>query len=143
MANYAKPTSRNDRFAPFLTTLLFLILTVSKPVASQNCGCASDFCCSKYGYCGTTDEFCGDGCQAGPCRSGGSGGDPAVSLEGTVTPDFFNSILNQRGDCPGKGFYTHDTFIAAANSYPSFGASISKREIAAFFAHVAQETECK
>ncbi|CAE6047427.1 unnamed protein product [Arabidopsis arenosa] len=138
----AKPTSPNDRFALFLTTLFFLILTVSKPVISQNCGCASDFCCSKFGFCGTTDEFCGEGCQAGPCRSGGGGsGDPAVSLEGTVTPDFFNSILNQRGDCPGKGFYTHDTFIAAANSYPSFGASISKREIAAFFAHVAQETE--
>ncbi|CAH2058172.1 unnamed protein product [Thlaspi arvense] len=141
MANYAKTTLRSDQFALFITTLFFLVLTVSKTVTSQNCGCASDFCCSSAGYCGTTDEYCGVGCQQGPCRSGG-GGDPAVSLEGTVTPEFFNSIINQAAgsDCAGKGFYTRDTFIAAANSYPSFGSSISKREIAAFFAHVSQET---
>ncbi|EOA27662.1 hypothetical protein CARUB_v10023810mg [Capsella rubella] len=140
MGNYAKTTSQNDRVALFLTALFFVILSVSGPVTAQNCGCASGLCCSQYGYCGTTDEFCGKGCQAGPCQSGGGGGDPSVSLEGTVTPEFFNSITNQRGDCAGKGFYSRDTFIAAANSYPSFGASISKREIAAFFAHVAQET---
>ncbi|CAN6823466.1 hypothetical protein Bca4012_028703 [Brassica carinata] len=138
---YAKTTSRNDQFATLLTTLFFLILTVSKPAASQNCGCAADFCCSRSGYCGTTDEYCGEGCKEGPCKNSGPG-DPTVSLEETVTPEFFNSILSQatESNCPGKGFYTHETFMAAASAYPSFGASISKREIAAFFAHVAQET---
>lgn len=141
--SYAKTTSRNDQFAIFLTTLFFLILTVSKPVASQNCGCASGLCCSKNGYCGTTDEYCGEGCKEGPCKNSGPG-DPTVSLEETVTPEFFNSILSQaRDNCAGKGFYSHNAFIAAANSYPSFGSSISKREIAAFFAHVTHETECK
>lgn len=141
---YAKTTSRNDQFATLLTTLFFLILTVSKPVASQNCGCASGLCCSSAGYCGTTDAYCGEGCKEGPCKNSGPG-DPTVSLEETVTPEFFNSILSQatESNCPGKGFYTHETFMAAANAYPSFGASISKREIAAFFAHVAQETGCK
>ncbi|KFK37182.1 hypothetical protein AALP_AA4G224700 [Arabis alpina] len=149
MANYAKTTTRKNTLALFLTTLHVLILTVSKPVTSQNCGCAPDFCCSKYGYCGQTDEYCGDDCREGPCRGGGNGGGgggggggDAVSLEGTVTPEFFNSILSQaRDNCVGKGFYSHNAFIAAANSYPSFGSSISKREIAAFFAHVTHETE--
>ncbi|XP_013633710.1 PREDICTED: basic endochitinase CHB4-like [Brassica oleracea var. oleracea] len=138
---YAKTTSRNDQFATLLTTLFFLILTVSKPVASQNCGCASGLCCSSAGYCGTTDAYCGEGCKEGPCKNSGPG-DPTVSLEETVTPEFFNSILSQatESNCPGKGFYTRETFMAAASAYPSFGASISKREIAAFFAHVAQET---
>lgn len=142
--NYAKTTSRNDQFAILLTTLFFLILTVSKPVASQNCGCASGLCCSSAGYCGTTDAYCGEGCKEGPCKNSGPG-DPTVSLEETVTPEFFNSILSQAtgSDCKGRGFYTHETFMAAANAYPSFGATISKREIAAFFAHVAQETGCK
>ena len=26
-------------------------------------------CCGKYGYCGTADDFCGIGCQGGPCKS--------------------------------------------------------------------------
>ncbi|KAL1188431.1 Endochitinase CHI [Cardamine amara subsp. amara] len=149
MANYANSTSRKDTTLLFLTTLLVLILNVSKLVTSQNCGCAPDFCCSQWGYCGQTDDYCGEGCREGPCKRGGDvnngnsgGGGDAVSLEGTVTPEFFNSIINQaRDNCAGKGFYSHNAFIAAANSYTSFGSSISKREIAAFFAHVTHETE--
>ncbi|KAF8086067.1 hypothetical protein N665_0636s0039 [Sinapis alba] len=147
MANNAKSTTRKHTLL-LLTTLFVLILTVSKPVTSQNCGCASDFCCSKWGYCGQTEDYCGDGCREGPCQRGGGGGrnggggGEVVSLEETVTPEFFNSILSQaRDNCAGKGFYSHNAFIAAANSYPSFGSSISKREIAAFFAHVTHETE--
>lgn len=151
MANYAKSTTIKDTTLLFLTTLLVLILTVSKPVTSQNCGCASDLCCSQWGYCGQTDDYCGEGCREGPCHGGGGanngnsgGGGDAVTLEGTVTPEFFNSIINQaRDNCAGKGFYSHNAFIAAANSYTTFGSSISKREIAAFFAHVTHETECK
>ena len=29
----------------------------------------STHCCSKYGFCGLSD-YCGDGCQGGPCTSG-------------------------------------------------------------------------
>ncbi|KAG2443822.1 hypothetical protein HXX76_002165 [Chlamydomonas incerta] len=25
-------------------------------------------CCSQYGYCGTTDEHCGEGCKGGACK---------------------------------------------------------------------------
>jgi len=33
--------------------------------------CASFLeCVSKWGFCGTGSEYCGDGCQAGPCTAG-------------------------------------------------------------------------
>ena len=39
--------------------------------------CPLNVCCSKFGSCGTTEDFCGNGCQSG-CdqpESGGLGGD--------------------------------------------------------------------
>ncbi|CAN1770039.1 Endochitinase PR4 [Linum perenne] len=62
-----------------------------------------------------------------------------------VTQDFWNSIHDQAGnDCAGKAFYTRDAFLQATGSYPDFGNRgsdpDSKREIAAFFAHITQET---
>ena len=65
-----------------------------------------------------------------------------------VTTDFLNGILDQAGDnCAGKSFYTRRAFLDAVDSYPEFGqgdsAADSKREIAAFFAHVTQETGSK
>ncbi|CAI0449516.1 unnamed protein product [Linum tenue] len=58
-----------------------------------------------------------------------------------VTPAFFNGIKNQApNSCAGKNFYTREAFLQAANAYPNFGNRESKREIAAFFAHVSHET---
>ena len=72
----------------------------------------------------------------------------AQNVADVVTQDFFNSIINQAGgDCAGKSFYTRDTFLNALNSYDQFGklgsSDDSKREIAAFFAHVTHETGSK
>ena len=60
--------------------LIFLIIyslveLTSLSLASR-CGkdyglsCASGYCCSKYGYCGKTEEYCGVGCQSnfGKCN---------------------------------------------------------------------------
>ncbi|EXB55192.1 Endochitinase [Morus notabilis] len=129
-----------------LMTLIVLgtILVGALPknyVMAQNCGCSSDQCCSKYGYCGTGDDYCGDGCQSGPCYATPTSSNNVGDI---VTPEFFSGILNKAtGDCPGKSFFTRDAFLNAANAYPQFGsgsADESKREIAAFFAHVSHET---
>nr|XP_043627978.1 endochitinase EP3-like [Erigeron canadensis] len=118
-------------------------ILLPRPVASQKCGCAPDMCCSKYGYCGTDDAYCGKGCQAGPCSL------PApinnAYVPGIVTRAFFNRILvKSASNCPGRGFYTRDIFLKVIKDYPQFGRSgsfaDSKREIAAFFAHVTHET---
>ncbi|CAN1132373.1 Root-specific lectin [Linum perenne] len=29
-------------------------------------------CCSQWGYCGSVEDYCGDGCQSGRCHNGGS-----------------------------------------------------------------------
>ncbi|KAB1219456.1 Chitinase 5 [Morella rubra] len=128
-----------------LTIVLVGILAGVLPtnVMGQNCGCAANLCCSQFGYCGTGNDYCGSGCREGPCTSSSPTGD--VSVADIVTDSFFNGILNQAsGDCPGKSFYTRAAFLNALNSYSQFGqdgsADASKREIAAFFAHVTHET---
>nr|ACJ61920.1 chitinase [Zea mays subsp. parviglumis]ACJ61924.1 chitinase [Zea mays subsp. parviglumis] len=131
--------------------LLALLCAAAGPAAAQNCGCQPNFCCSKFGYCGTTDDYCGDGCQSGPCRSGGGGGggggggSGGANVANVVSDAFFNGIKNQAGSgCEGKNFYTRSAFLSAVNAYPGFahgGTEVEgKREIAAFFAHVTHET---
>ncbi|KAI7733170.1 hypothetical protein M8C21_012714 [Ambrosia artemisiifolia] len=109
--------------------------------AAQNCGCAPNLCCSQYGFCGTGAEYCGTGCQQGPCTTSTNN----VDVGSIVTDAFFNGIVNQAsGDCAGRGFYTRATFLEALRNYGQFGRTgsedDSKREIAAFFAHATHET---
>ncbi|CAF1699629.1 unnamed protein product [Brassica oleracea var. botrytis] len=123
-----------------LVFLLCLLGFYSKTVKSQNCGCAPNFCCSQFGYCGTTDAYCGAGCRSGPCRGSGtpSGGGSVGSI---VTQGFFNNIINRAGNgCAGKRFYTRNSFINAANTFPNFANSVTRREIATMFAHFTHET---
>ncbi|ONI27330.1 hypothetical protein PRUPE_1G080500 [Prunus persica] len=136
-----------------LTALVFVAGALLKNVTAQNCGCAPDLCCSQYGYCGSSEDYCGPGCQQGPCTGGGGGtpttpspsGGGGSSVADIVTQEFFNGIINQApSDCVGKNFYTRDGFINAVNSYSDLGrrgsVDESKREIAAFFAHATHET---
>lgn len=133
-----------------LTIILAIALAGALPknvVEAQNCGCAANLCCSQYGYCGTGNAYCGPGCKQGPCSSSPTPTTPSGSgsVADIVTPAFFNGIISQApAGCAGKNFYTRDAFLSAVNSYPQFGklgsAEASKREIAAFFAHVTHET---
>uniref|UniRef100_A0A0E0DFM6 Chitin-binding type-1 domain-containing protein n=1 Tax=Oryza meridionalis TaxID=40149 RepID=A0A0E0DFM6_9ORYZ len=47
--------------------LALLLSSAAGPAAAQNCGCAANLCCSQYGYCGLGGDYCGMGCQSGPC----------------------------------------------------------------------------
>ncbi|KAK5804893.1 hypothetical protein PVK06_032544 [Gossypium arboreum] len=59
-----------------------------------------------------------------------------------VTDQFFNGILNQAdASCEGRNFYSRAAFLEALNSFTQFGtADDTRREVAAFFAHVTHET---
>jgi Chitinase class I/Chitin recognition protein len=129
----------------FLATCCLGILSLT--IQAQQCGsqaggslCANNLCCSKWGYCGSTPDYCGDGCQS---QCGGGGGTGVASI---VSSALFDQMLKHRNDaaCPGKGFYSYDAFIAAANSFNGFGTtgdrSTQKREIAAFLAQTSHET---
>ncbi|XP_039133044.1 endochitinase EP3-like [Dioscorea cayenensis subsp. rotundata] len=116
----------------FMQALLILMAGALLIVTAQNCGCASNLCCSQYGFCGTGEAYCGYKCQRGPCYT------PTGNVGDIVTDSFFNGIAQ----C--KQFYTRSAFLQAAAKYPYFGRSGTiddkKREIAAYFAHVTQET---
>ncbi|KAL2148265.1 hypothetical protein VTH82DRAFT_2413 [Thermothelomyces myriococcoides] len=45
-------------------------------------------CCSQFGWCGSTNEFCGPGCQPdfGACIGGGLPADPPGNITTTTTP---------------------------------------------------------
>ncbi|CAD5325796.1 unnamed protein product [Arabidopsis thaliana] len=98
---------------------------------------------SQFGFCGNTSDYCGVGCQQGPCFAP----PPAngVSVAEIVTQEFFNGIISQAASsCAGNRFYSRGAFLEALDSYSRFGrvgsTDDSRREIAAFFAHVTHET---
>jgi chitinase len=99
--------------------------------------CPDGLCCSRYGYCGLGLDHCGAGCQ-GQCAGGG--------VASVLTRELFDRMLPHRDDtaCPARGFYTYDSFVAAARAFPAFaatgGAAARKREVAAFLAHTSHET---
>ena len=124
--------------------LTLIIVGILAANVKGDCSCAANECCSKYDFCGTTAEYCGEGCKSGPSNTTTND----VSVPDIVTEVFFNGILNQaQGDCPGKSFYTRAAFLDVLNSYNQFAKSGSsddgKCEIAAFFAHVTHETGSK
>nr|BAC43319.1 putative endochitinase [Arabidopsis thaliana] len=79
-------------------------------------------------------------CLVGPCIGAGTTS-AAESVSSIVTQGFFNNIINQAGNgCTRKRFNTRDSFIDAANNFPNFASSVTRREIASMFAHVTHET---
>jgi len=141
-----KFASPRGRVVVRMSLVLLLVVGVSVNVVNaQNCGCASGLCCSKWGYCGTTSAYCGNGCQSGPCSGGGSPSGGGGNVGTIISQNFFNGLASGAGgSCEGKGFYTYNAFIAAANAYSGFGTTgsneVQKRELAAFFANVMHET---
>ncbi|CAI9762916.1 unnamed protein product [Fraxinus pennsylvanica] len=130
-------SSSASKYLLAITLAIILAGVFPHWVSGQNCGCAPSQCCSQHGYCGTGNGYCGTGCRSGRCY--------ASSVSDIVTDSFFNAIARQaHGSCPGKRFYTRAAFLQALRSYPQFGTTgsgdDSKREIAAFFAHVTHET---
>ncbi|KAL7259286.1 hypothetical protein ACSBR1_005219 [Camellia fascicularis] len=63
-------------------TLIMIFHFLLAIATAQQCGrqaggrtCPNNLCCSQYGYCGTTDDYCSSSksCQSN-CHSGGGGG---------------------------------------------------------------------
>ncbi|KAL6217961.1 hypothetical protein ACLB2K_011178 [Fragaria x ananassa] len=134
-----------------LSIISFLLLFNIRGGSAEQCGnqaggalCPGGQCCSKFGWCGTTPDYCSTDCQS-QCGGGGGGGGGG-DIKDLVSKDSFDKILKHRDDggCPAKGFYTYDAFIAAAKAFPAFATTgdtaTRKREIAAFLAQTSHET---
>ena len=153
------PSSACAQVALFV--LVTCICSWEVEAAVQQCGklkvgdhqkCAGDgLCCSQYGYCGTSTAYCGAGCQNGFCTSGtaveklssfktSSPAHRSTGLGALITEKMFDELYPNRN----RTFYTYKAFITAANAYPTFGTTGGIkdrwREIAAFSAHLQQET---
>ncbi|XP_043693939.1 endochitinase-like isoform X1 [Telopea speciosissima] len=121
-----------------------LLVALAAQCGSQAGGalCPGGLCCSQYGWCGSTIDYCGADCQS-QCSGGGGGGGDISSL---ISQSLFDQMLLHRNDaaCPGNGFYTYNGFIAAANSFSGFATTgdvdTRKREIAAFLGQTSHET---
>ncbi|KAK6240657.1 hypothetical protein SCA6_006046 [Theobroma cacao] len=130
----------------FSLFLSYLILGSAEQCGRQAGGalCPGGLCCSQFGWCGNTDDYCKkeNGCQS---QCSGSGGDTG-GLDSLITRERFDQMLLHRNDggCPARGFYTYDAFIAAAKSFPAFATTgddaTRKREVAAFLAQTSHET---
>ncbi|KAF0922978.1 hypothetical protein E2562_002188 [Oryza meyeriana var. granulata] len=132
--------------------LAVLAAALAVAVRAEQCGvqvggatCPNCLCCSRWGWCGSTSDFCGGGCQS-QC-SGCAPPPSGPSDVGSIVPrDLFERLLLHRNDaaCPARGFYTYDAFIAAAAAFPAFGSTgdtaTKKREIAAFLGQTSHET---
>ncbi|KAK1295607.1 Endochitinase 1 [Acorus calamus] len=123
---------------------VFLFLTTLVAHAQPQCGdqaggalCPDGLCCSPWGYCGSTPEYC-DGSGGGDDGGGGVGSH--------ITRSLFEEMLKHRNDvvCPARGFYTYDDFVTSANSFDGFATTgdedTRKREIAAFLAQTSHQT---
>ncbi|XP_006655296.2 chitinase 2 [Oryza brachyantha] len=132
--------------------LAVLAAALATAARAEQCGvqaggalCPNCLCCSRWGWCGKTSEYCGDGCQS-QC-SGCGPTPPTPDGVGSIVPrDLFQRLLLHRNDaaCPARWFYTYDAFIAAAAAFPAFGGTGStetrKREVAAFLGQTSHET---
>ncbi|KAK7360285.1 hypothetical protein VNO77_02268 [Canavalia gladiata] len=144
-----------------LCSLMLCLLVLLHGARAEQCGkqangavCPNGLCCSQYGWCGNTDQYCGAGCQSQckkgstpttpstPTPTGGGGG----GIGNLISSSLFDQMLKYRNDprCKGNGFYTYNAFINAARSFGGFGTTgddtTKKRELAAFLAQTSHET---
>ncbi|KAK8518666.1 hypothetical protein V6N13_018055 [Hibiscus sabdariffa] len=147
--------------------LYCLLLSTAEQCGWQNHGipCPGGLCCSHYGWCGTTDDYClvEKGCQMN-CTDGPDTPPPPTpvtppppspvtppspggsTLGDIITREMFDEMLEFRNDprCHAVNFYTYEAFLAAAKSYPAFAATgddeTRKREAAAFLGQTSHET---
>ncbi|XP_047319593.1 endochitinase-like [Impatiens glandulifera] len=144
---------KTSRALPFPLLSFLAIAAVATCCLAEQCGrqaggalCPGGLCCSQFGWCGTTQDYCGPNCQS---QCGGTptpGPGPAGDITSLITESMFNDILKHRneGSCPGRGFYTYNAFIGAARSFNGFATTgdtnTRKKEIAAFLAQTSHET---
>ncbi|GLT44667.1 hypothetical protein SLA2020_185520 [Shorea laevis] len=132
---------------------IFVLGTSAEQCGKQAGGalCPNGLCCSEFGWCGSTAEYCGTNCQSQCGGGGGSTPTPTPPSGGSgvgsiITPALFDQMLKYRNDarCKSNGFYKYDAFIAAAQSFNGFGTTgdinTRKRELAAFLAQTSHET---
>jgi hypothetical protein len=89
-------------------------------------------CLSEWGYCGTGADYCGDGCQSGPCSGTGGGGGGGNNGD-IITDNNFQCSFNTLDDG------TRGQRLAGLRQ--SGWKPQNSDEAAVFLAHVYHETD--
>ena len=92
--------------ARFVILLTFIFIVVDARSIEHHVRtravCAAGLCLSQFGYCGVGDEYCGNGCQSGPCYSSGCPGGMCLSQHGYCGySDEYCGVGCQSGPCRG------------------------------------------
>lgn len=115
------------------------------PITGQTSACPdANMCSSKWGYCGTGEAYCGEGCTSGPCWSGSSGGNGGTGNNGN----------GNNGNAGDGSIITEQNFACVFNTIDAGTRSSrltglrnsgwkpsNKEEAAVFLAHVFHETD--
>ena len=108
------------------------LLETFKRLIRSDCHCAQYNCCSKWGYCGRTEAYCGDGCQSGPCNDVPM----KKSSHSLITPDVFACVFPQLElNLRAQRYRALVEAMIASKWRPA-----SKVEAAIFLAHVSHAT---
>jgi hypothetical protein len=86
-----------------------------------NSGCPSGQCKSQWGYCGTGPDYCGQGCQAGPCT--GSPKPVPVAPKPVPKPVAAPKAAPTGGFCAGSGKVCDPGFCCSKWGYCGQGAA--------------------
>ncbi|CAF1252078.1 unnamed protein product [Adineta steineri] len=104
-----------------------------KRLVRSSCFCSKNECCSKWGYCGKTDAYCGEGCQSGPCNISPN------TQHGNfdITPETFACIFPMiKPDLRAQRYKGLMEAMRLMNWKLS-----NSTEAAVFFTHVSHETD--
>ncbi|KAI5862706.1 glycoside hydrolase/deacetylase [Durotheca rogersii] len=68
--------------------------------------CPTGLCCSQYGYCGSSSDYCDAGCQAsfGSCVPGNGTSDGGGTVDGRCGPDFGGAVCSSTECCSLSGY---------------------------------------
>lgn len=93
-------------FFDLCITLMIISLATTTTATAQQCGrqaggklCPGNQCCSQWGYCGTTDDYClsSNNCQSNCKPSGGGGGGGGGESASNVRATYHNYNPEQVG----------------------------------------------
>lgn len=99
----------------------------------SNCFCAPTECCSKWGYCGVGEDYCGKNCRSGACYTSSK----SIAQSSFITSDIFSCVFPTiDANLRSQRFKGLTDAMKLMQWQP-----INPIEAAIFLAHVSHETD--
>jgi chitinase len=90
-------------------------------------------CCSRWGFCGSTTEYCGFGCQSGPCIYNNNGNEGNNNDRHVITKAIFR--------CAFPSLNAELLAQRLQGFKETQWSPVNKDEAAIFLSHVSHETD--